>query len=905
MSLTTPPPSDEGAFSGNTAGGNLNSSRIQKDNKRALKLSALLSSSALAASLEACGADGGIVVDDSIPPAAAANRSETLQEVINTDDTSALSEFYEISTRDIDPTEQPLGSFTLPGSTAKLSQLRIVEGVDIDAAGNRVANAQPKKTTISFEDQGIKVELVDFEVSTGVTQTVDIEVGLGFEVELVSAGTDSEGNPVPEHRVYVITMTPPSDPNEPVKESIVIRQTFYPNDGNPNDEPDKVEVFKESTFVQNIAGGGGREENVKITEEIAKDDDGNFVLPLSFVVGVVIGVNTIDTLFEDIPITINTDALTLSDTSSNLKDIVKEVFSVDLEANPPASESSSVETSVVNDDGTETVKRGSSYETPVTPGTNGGDPSFVANPEGLVQSFRGTDANIEDTVNYGDYKNPVAVNLAEELQSGTLADGSTSNNAGDSLRSIEHVIGGKGDDTILGNSDNNKLSGGAGDDTLRGRGGDDTLDGGAGDDTLDGGDGADTIYGGEGDDTLTGGDSARSGGDGADTIYGGAGDDTLEGGRGVDNLDGGDGTDTLSYANEDVLVGFEGVAVDLSNDIDTAKVYAGGGSGSVIDNIANFENVIGSKGDDKITGDNKDNVLEGLAGDDTIDGMGGDDIIKGGAGDDNLDGGDGTDTLSYESELVGVAVDLSADTAVDNDAARNTRDTISNFENVIGSQGDDEITGDDNDNVIAGGEGTDTLVGGDGTDTLSYENEQTAVNINLDFAGGQTATNVADNSIVRDTISGFENVIGSQGDDTIAGDANDNVIEGGAGADTLDGGAGTDTLSYESSEEAVQVDLGQTGPQSSAGDAKGDTLSGFENIIGSAGADTLTGDDGDNVIKGGEGFDTLVGGGGADTLSYEDEEQGVRVNLKTEGRPQQQQGAAERHSTELANSNMS
>ncbi len=67
------------------------------------------------------------------------------------------------------------------------------------------------------------------------------------------------------------------------------------------------------------------------------------------------------------------------------------------------------------------------------------------------------------------------------------------------------LIGGAGDDTIVGNDDGN-----------------DTLFGGAGDDTIVGNDdGNDTIYGGAGDDTIVGND------DGNDTLFGGAGDDTL------------------------------------------------------------------------------------------------------------------------------------------------------------------------------------------------------------------------------------------------------------------------------------------------------------------------------------------------------------------------------------------
>ena len=52
----------------------------------------------------------------------------------------------------------------------------------------------------------------------------------------------------------------------------------------------------------------------------------------------------------------------------------------------------------------------------------------------------------------------------------------------DTLISIENVIGGAGNDTIVGAADANKLSGGPGNDTLTGGLGDDLVDGGDGDD---------------------------------------------------------------------------------------------------------------------------------------------------------------------------------------------------------------------------------------------------------------------------------------------------------------------------------------------------------------------------------------------------------------------------------------
>ncbi len=47
-----------------------------------------------------------------------------------------------------------------------------------------------------------------------------------------------------------------------------------------------------------------------------------------------------------------------------------------------------------------------------------------------------------------------------------------------------------------------------------------------------------------------------------------------------------------------------------------------------------------------------------------------------------------------------------------------TTDTLSNFENIIGSNYNDTLTGDAGNNVINGGSGNDTINGGDGADTL-------------------------------------------------------------------------------------------------------------------------------------------------------------------------------------------
>uniref|UniRef100_UPI0039BD16FD Ig-like domain-containing protein n=1 Tax=Limnohabitans sp. TaxID=1907725 RepID=UPI0039BD16FD len=62
----------------------------------------------------------------------------------------------------------------------------------------------------------------------------------------------------------------------------------------------------------------------------------------------------------------------------------------------------------------------------------------------------------------------------------------------DTLTNIENVLGGYGNDSIVGSSVANELDGAAGNDTLNGGDGNDTLTGGSGNDSIDGGAGSDT-----------------------------------------------------------------------------------------------------------------------------------------------------------------------------------------------------------------------------------------------------------------------------------------------------------------------------------------------------------------------------------------------------------------------------
>lgn len=279
-------------------------------------------------------------------------------------------------------------------------------------------------------------------------------------------------------------------------------------------------------------------------------------------------------------------------------------------------------------------------------------------------------------------------------------------------------------------------------------------------------------------------------------------------------------------------------------------------AGAVI-TVANFifgdDLIFGGSGNDTIYGDFEIDNTGTLSAS-----VGGNDWIDGGDGFDTLYAGGGIDTLSFLSAAHSVTVSLALQGA-QQATGGGFFDTLTGFENVLGSAQADTITGDGAANFIEGDGAGDTLDGGGGIDTLSYINSDTAVTVSLlvNIAAGGHATG---DSIIR-----FENVAGSLLSDTLTGNNAANVIEGWSGADTLDGLGGFDTLSYASSNAGVTVTI--LAGTASGGHATGDIFTGFENLRGSDFNDTLTGGAGVNTLTGGAGNDTLDGGGGIDLLN--------------------------------------
>ena len=523
-------------------------------------------------------------------------------------------------------------------------------------------------------------------------------------------------------------------------------------------------------------------------------------------------------------------------------------------------------------------------------GNNGNDVLEGGNGADALNGGAGT-----DTATYANSGAGVTVNL-------TTGTGDGGEAQGDTLNSIEKVIGSAFDDTLTAATSGYVLQGGAGNDIyVVGNQGVSVVEAaGGGTDEVQTSLAVLSIAGYANVERLiyTGTGNFQGTGNASDNvIIGGIGNDTLLGGAGADQFFGGDGTDTVSYADSG---GGVGVVVNLKT-----GVHTGIAAGDTFDSIEKF---VGSSNGDTFGADGNANWIDG--------------------------GGSGTDAVDLSLSSAAVTVDLNSTGPQSGGDAEG--DTYLNFERVFGSafddhlaastsgyllrggagddifvvgnqgvsvveavgEGTDEVqtslavlsianyanvekltytgtgnftgTGNTLDNIITGGSGNDILNGGSGTDTVNYSNATAAVIVNL-------ATTTAQNTggAGTDTLTNFENLTGSAFADSLTGNSGNNILSGGAGADTLvggagndglDGGDGTDTADYSSATAAVAVDLSITTGQNTGG-AGIDTLTNIENLTGSAFADSLTGNSGDNVLNGGTGADTLVGGGGNDTLN--------------------------------------
>jgi len=407
-------------------------------------------------------------------------------------------------------------------------------------------------------------------------------------------------------------------------------------------------------------------------------------------------------------------------------------------------------------------------------GTSGDDILSSLGANDVLIGGEGSDTllggNGNDTASYFSSGQAVEVNLATNENFGGDAEG-------DSLNSIENLIGSNFGDLLFGNDQDNNLSGGIG----------------------------------------------------TDLLFGGGSKDFLHGGAGADILDGG-------TSNDDVATYFDsdaGVSISLADD--TAS--GGHAEGDELDNI---EFVNGSLFDDFIQGDNQGNRLGGLFGEDILLGEGGNDVLLGGNSEDIINGGDGVDTSDYTASLEGVSVDLSTGESLFGEAEGDTLISIENlagsaFDDVLtgddnvnrltGRDGDDMLFGNGGNDRLVGGLGADKFDGGEGTrDAADYSAATQAVGVDL-IAGG------FEGEAEGDTFTGIEFIVGSEHHDNLLADDGINRVNGGDGCDVIFGRGGNDTLIGEAGNDILNGGEGNDVFIFNEGDGN-DTIEDFEAGVG-------------------------------------------------------------------------
>ena len=292
-----------------------------------------------------------------------------------------------------------------------------------------------------------------------------------------------------------------------------------------------------------------------------------------------------------------------------------------------------------------------------------------------------------------------------------------------------------------------------------------------------------------GHDTITGGVNSIIGSNFSDTLYGTSNftqftSETFDGAAGNDIIVGRGGFDIAVYNGDTGTV--SGITVNMAAGTVIGDASIGSDILSSIESIrgTNFNDIYVAAGFNGASDDlplgTTFNEFEGMDGDDSIT-------------------GNGNTRISYSNASAAVTVDLLNGTAhgtASGDAANVGTDTIlGGVTRVIGSNFNDTITGDGNNNVIEGLGGNDALDGGGGNDTVSYSRAPGGVTVNLNDPSPQNTVQAG-----TDTLSNFENVVGSNFGDHITGDNNANILDGGGGngGDQLTGLGGADTFVFRS-----------------------------------------------------------------------------------------------------------
>jgi Ca2+-binding RTX toxin-like protein len=212
------------------------------------------------------------------------------------------------------------------------------------------------------------------------------------------------------------------------------------------------------------------------------------------------------------------------------------------------------------------------------------------------------------------------------------------------------------------------------------------------------------------------------------------------------------------------------------------------------------------------------------------------------------------------------------------DSRANRLSALSGNDVLSGRGGNDVLNGGLGDDILEGGTGADQLSGGGNSpasthlwgDTARYGSSAAGVAVDLRIGGAQSGGDAA-----GDVLSGIENLVGSQHNDTLDGDSGGNRLDGLEGTNTLRGWGGDDVLVAGAGADTLS---GGDGADNLAAGAGGDQLSGGagnDMIDGADGNDTIAGDGGDDILTAGAGDDSLDGGTENDNLHGGDGNDGL------------------------------
>ena len=195
---------------------------------------------------------------------------------------------------------------------------------------------------------------------------------------------------------------------------------------------------------------------------------------------------------------------------------------------------------------------------------------------------------------------------------------------------------------------------------------------------------------------------------------------------------------------------------------------------------------------------------------------------------------------------------------------------------MAGAASGDTLYGDGGNDTLDGGGGNDTLFGGDGNDVLiNGSSGPNGLIVGTDFHGD------AGNDTVYGG-RGDDNIFGGDGADVLHGNQGDDVMLGGTGNDIMFGGDGANDMQGGQGDD--WIDGGKTGGSVLNGDGGAPTgafplYDGNDVLI--AGSNTvMKGFGGDDIMLGSGGFDKFYGGTGFDWASFEQETQGISIDMK-------------------------